>query len=99
MGMILQGFEGDRSKNRAGKTLIISYASAARRVGVRRWEVGTIVTVVAKLSPLAVHFMVYTIRELFISSRHLPLQVGNTKADGGAKSIPIRISARMATRR
>ena len=26
MGMILQGFEGDRSKNRAGKTLIISYA-------------------------------------------------------------------------
>ena len=77
MGMILQGFEGDRSKNRAGKTLIISYASmCGRRVFVRRWEVGTIVTVVAKLSPLAIHFMVYTIRELFISSRHLPLQVG-----------------------
>ena len=37
MGMILQAFEGDRSKNRAGKTLIISYASAG---GGWAWDGG-----------------------------------------------------------
>ena len=45
-------------------------------MGVRRWEVGTIVTVVAKLSPLEVHFMGYTIRELFICATcHCELEI------------------------
>ena len=64
MGMILQGLKETVAKTEPAKHSL--YPTQVRAAGGRETVgSGNNRTVVAKLSPLDVHFMVYTIRELF----------------------------------